>query len=246
MTRSLRLVSIALVSLGSLALCAGAQAQPGAGGGPGPGSGIMGAALSMQYGRLLNSPTVKKELNLSDDQEAKIKEATSKAQAAMREMFSGMRGLSPEEMRAKMQEMGRKMQTQAEDARTAIEATLRPEQLKRLKQIAMQVAGAQALGDKSVQKDLKLSDEQIAKIKSVGEGAMKKISEMFRGGGNLQNAASKIEDLRKSAERDAFDVLTDDQLMLLDKMKGDKLEIPASELRGPGMGGFGGGGRARE
>jgi Spy/CpxP family protein refolding chaperone len=245
MTRSVRIVSIVLVSLGSLSLCAAAQAQPG-GDAPGVGD-MMGAALSMQYGRLLNSPTVKRELNLTDDQEAKIKEAGSKAQSAMREMFSDFRGLDPEEIRAKikekMQEMGEKMRTQAEDTRAVIEKTLRPEQLKRLRQIAMQNTGVQALGDKSVQRDLKLSSDQVAKIKAIGDDVMKKLREAFSGG-NMQDAASKLKDLGKDAERDAMDVLTEDQLMELEKLKGDKLDIPASELRGPGGfgGGFGGGG----
>jgi Spy/CpxP family protein refolding chaperone len=244
MTRSLCFAAIVLVTLGSLCVCAAARAQPG-GDAPGPGD-LMGAALSMQYGRLLNSPTVKRELNLTDEQEDKIKEAGSKAQAAMRDMISGFRGLDPDEIRAKikesMQEMSEKVRTQAEDTRAAIEKTLRPEQLKRLRQIAMQNTGVQALSDKTVQKDLKLSSDQIAKIKAIGDDVMKKLREAFSGG-NLQDAGSNLRDLGKDAERDAMNVLTEDQIMEWEKLKGDKLDIPASELRGAGgFGGFGGGG----
>ncbi len=87
MTRSLRFGSIVLMSLGGLALCTAGWAQPGPGGprpgGPGFGmfgGGPGGGSLSMMYGFLLNAPTVQKELELVDDQKAKIKEAQDKAQ----------------------------------------------------------------------------------------------------------------------------------------------------------------------
>jgi len=252
MTRSFRFASIALVSLGALALCTAVWAQPGPGpgpgfGGPGPGFGMFGggpgASLSAQYGGLLNAPTVQKELNLADDQKAKIKEAGAKAQAAMRELFSGMRDLSEEERRVKMEEAGKKMQTQAEETKTAIENALLPNQLQRLKGIALQVVGVQALNDKQVQGDLKLEDYQTAAIRVIGERSSRKIRELFTGGGDPQTVGAKIQEIRKDSEKRMMDLLTDDQKASLEKMKGGNLEIPASELwgfGGPGRSGRGG------
>ncbi len=181
MVRSMRFAWIVLVSLGLLALSTAAWAQP-----PGPGFGMFGggpgASVSMQYGRLLNTPTVQKDLELVDDQKTKIKEAADKAQAAMREIFMGMRDLSQEERQAKMEEIGKKMQTQQDDLKKVIESTLLPNQLKRLKEIALQVAGVQALNDKQVQEDLKLTSEQVAKIKTIGEDSAKKIRDLFSEG----------------------------------------------------------------
>ena len=104
------LLSFAVVA--ALALCTSAWAQPGPGGQPRPGGmfgGGSGASLSMLYGPLLNVPTVQKDLDLLDEQKAEIKPAGEKAQAAMRELFSGMRDLSQEQRQAKMEEIGKKM-----------------------------------------------------------------------------------------------------------------------------------------
>ena len=131
MMRSLRVVSIAVVSLAVLALADTAWAQPGpgpGGRGPGFGRGMFGRSVSMMYGMLLNSPTVQKDLNLVDDQKTKIKEITDKADAARRELFSGMRDLTPEERQAKFTENLKKMQDMGEKTAKDIEGVLLPDQ----------------------------------------------------------------------------------------------------------------------
>ncbi len=153
MMRSLRIVSIVAVSLAALALSDTAWAQPGPGGG-GRGMGRMPrASLSMMYGALLNAPTVQKELDLVDDQKAKIKEISDKTRTAMGELFSGMRDLTPEERDAKRAENMKKMEALGEKTTKDIEGVLLPDQLKRLKGLALQRMGVMALSDKSVQKD---------------------------------------------------------------------------------------------
>jgi len=244
MVRVLRIVSIAVVSLAALAVSDTAWAQP-APGGPGRGMpGGMTLSLSMMYGPLLNSATIQKDLDLLDAQKTKIKEITDKANAARQEMFSGMRGmqdLTPEEARAKWTEMGKKMQAQGEKTTKAIEGVLLPDQLKRLKGIALQVSGTMALGDKYVQKQLKLSDDQLAKMKTMREDAMKKARESRDAGGDRDAVRKKRDAMRKETEKKVMDVLTADQKTLFEKMKGKTLKIPESELRG--MMGFGGGRR---
>ena len=250
MTRLCHVGSIALMSLGALALCTAVWAQPGPGGPPpgGPGFGMFGGgpggmSLAGMYGFLLNTPTVQKELELVDDQKAKIKEAGDKAQAAMREMFSGMRDLSNEERQEKMREVGKKMQAQGEQTRKSIEEALLPHQLERLRGIALQMAGVGALNDKQLQQDLKLSEDQVAKIKSIGEESGKKMQEMFAGMRDLSpedrqakmaEVGKKAQEMRKDSEKQLLEVLTDDQKASIEKMKGEKLVIPPSEFRGPG------------
>jgi Spy/CpxP family protein refolding chaperone len=252
MMRSLRIFSIAVVSLAALMLADTAWAQPGPGG---RGFGRMPRpSLSMMYGFLLNVPTVQKDLDLVADQKTKIKEINDKAAAAMRELFSGMGDLTPEERRAKFQENRKKMETMGEKTAKEIEGVLLPDQLKRLKGIALQRMGAMALNDKSVQKGLKLTDDQVAKIKSIGDDAMKKATDLFSSGADRDEMRKKMDDMRKQTEKKVMDVLTADQKTALEKMKGKELKIPDSELRmgfgrggrggrgGPGGGGGGGGG----
>ena len=234
MTRSLRFVLMAFVSLTAVALCSEAVAQRGFGGG-GFGGGI-GTSLPQQYARLLNSPTVQKELNLSDDQKAKISEAVDKARAAMGKMRSDMGDLSQEERQAQMKKIRPKMQAQAEETKKTIEGILQPKQVERLREIALQVVGVRAVNDKEVQKGLKLSDDQVAKIKTIGGDLRKKLQESRSEGGFDRE---KFQEMNKEFEKQLADVLTADQKAALEKMKGEKLDIPADELRGPGRRGGG-------
>ena len=59
--------------------------------------------------------------------------------------------------------MQKKMQPIQEKYQKAVESILLPNQAKRLKEIALQVAGTPALSDKQVQEDLKLSADQVDK-----------------------------------------------------------------------------------
>ena len=89
---------------------------------------------AMMWGMLLRAPTVQKELNLTEDQQSKIKDLNEKAAAGMREMFAGMQDLSQEERAARRAEMGKKM----EEQRKSLEGILLPNQVSRLKEIILQ------------------------------------------------------------------------------------------------------------
>jgi Spy/CpxP family protein refolding chaperone len=241
MMRSLRFVSVVVVSLAAIAATDSAWAQPGrGGGGRGFGRGGFTSSLSMMYPMLLNSATVQKDLDLVADQKAKIKEISDKADAARRELFSGMRDLTQEERQAKFAESRKKMEEMGEKTNKEIEGVLLPDQLKRLKAIALQRMGVMALSDKTVQKDLKLTNDQTAKIKSIGEDSMKKMGELFSSGLERDEMREKAQELRKAGEKQVMDVLTADQKTALEKMKGKELKIPNSELRMQGFGGRGG------
>ncbi len=173
MTRFQRCVSIGLIGLAVVAAGTTVWAQPGGGGGGGGrggrGGGFggfgMGGGMDSPYALLANE-SVAKELNLNDDQKAKIKEINDKAQTAAREAFAGMRDLSAEERQAKMAEMREKMQSARKDTNKALEGVLVEHQAKRLKEIFVQARGPQALRNAEVQKDLGLSPDQVKKIDS--------------------------------------------------------------------------------
>jgi Spy/CpxP family protein refolding chaperone len=247
----MRFASIVFVMLGILALCTAALAQPG----PGMGFGMFGGpptSVSMTYGLLLNIPTVQKELDLTTDQKTKITAANEKLMSSMRDLFSGMQppspDMTPEERQKMREEMTKKMQPLQEELKKSTESILIPNQTKRLKEIALQIVGTQALSDKQIQEELKLSTEQVAKIKKINEDMDKKRREMFaEAAGDFQSLGPKMQELRQDTDKQLVGVLTDAQKAALEKMKGEKLEIPADELGGPGgfrgRGGRGGPGR---
>ncbi len=266
MARSmLRFAAIALASLGWFTWGAAALAQPGQPnpfgepkpGGPGPGFGMFGgpgfgmfgagfarASVSGQYERLLNMPSVQKELNLTDDQKAKIREIGDKGRSAMRDLFSSMRDVREEDRKAKAEEMGKKMQAQGEETRKAVEAVLQLNQRERLRGIAIQTLGVQALHDKEVQQDLKLEDFQIAAIRVLDERAGRKTRELFAPGSDPKTIGEKSKELRTETDKRIMRLLSEEQIAALEKLKGAKFEIPESEMRGPR--GFGGRGNRRD
>jgi Spy/CpxP family protein refolding chaperone len=222
----------------------------------GGGMGGFAFSISSRYDGLLNAPTVQKELKLSEEQIAKLKELREKAQTAMREMFSGMgnmRDMEDQERKAKMEEMGKKSQAQMKETQKALEAVLEAPQLQRLRGIAMQQilqqpgGVQQLLSDKQIQEELKLEKYQIAAIKAVGDRNGKKTRDLFTSaGGDFTGLREKSEELRKGSEKQMLGILTDEQRAALETMQGEKLEIPREEMMGGfGRGGFGGKGGPR-
>jgi len=185
------------------------------------------SVLAMIYLSVLPMPTVQEEMNLSEDQKTKIKEAADKARAAMRELFAGVRDLSPEERQAKIEEVSKKMEAKTEETKKVFEGILLPKQLARLKGISLQMAGISALVDKDVQQDLKLSDDQVAKIKTATDDLMKKNSEMRSEGADPSTLGPKLHQLRMDFEKQVMEALTADQKASLEKMKGAKFTFSA-------------------
>ena len=183
---------------------------------------------------------MQKELNLTTDQAARIKEATDKAQAAMRELFVGTQevGLSDEDRQTRLAEATKKAEARATETKMAIEAVLDPKQRERLKGIAVQVADVGALIDKEIQGDLKLSDDQVAKIAAANENLMTQAQQLMSERPDPQTVGSKMQELRSGYQKQLLDIMTADQKAALEKLKGARVEIPPGELMmgGPAAG----------
>ncbi len=239
MSRGIRFVGLALAVIAVVALAGSAFGQGGKPGGRGPmgfGGGMMQSPAAA-WGMLLRSEKVQKELELVDDQKAKLKEVADKYIAKLREAMPRRQEgeeLSREQREARFAEMRKKMEAMAEENKKAIEEVLLPHQIERLKQIALQLRGTQALNDKDVQEALGLTGDQKEKIKQVGEEMAKKRGELFGGGGG-QGMREKFEALRKETDQKLMEVLTAEQKEKFEKLKGSKFEVDFREL----MGGFG-------
>ena len=228
------------ISLAFLAVCllageaALAQGQGGRGRGGFGGGQMMGSTTF-----LLQNPQVQKELSLSDDQTAKIKEALG--EFAFGGGQRGQRGqgqqLSQEERRAQFAERQKK----SEEAGQKALALLTLEQTGRFKQVQLWVQGTAALTqNEELGKQLSLTDDQKGAVKTITEESDKKRRELFAGFGRgasaeeRQKAGEQIAALRSETEAECMAVLTDDQKAKLEKLKGPKfqLEMPAGGGRG--------------
>jgi hypothetical protein len=205
-----------MVGLGLVAILAGpAAAQQGRGFGRFGGS----------PGSLLGNESVQKELKLDDKQVDKAKELAEKTRAKMQEARESLQGLDQEERRTKMQELNREMTASA--LKTAGEF-LTPEQLTRLKQIALQQRGAMAFNDPEVQKKLNLTDNQKTEIQAIVQESMEGMRGLFSQDQSQEEreaAMKKMSELRKQAISKAESKLNDEQQKSWKELLGAPFEI---------------------
>jgi Spy/CpxP family protein refolding chaperone len=226
------------ISLGFLAVClfvdnaAFAQGQGGRGRG-GFGGGQRGSTTT-----LLLNPQVQKELNLNDDQTAKVKDLLGEF------AFGGQRGQRGQGQQASQEERearAAERQKKSDEAGQKALALLTPEQTARFKQVQVWVQGTAALTQNDeVVKQLSLTDDQKGAIKTITEESAKKGRDLYQGFGrnasdeDRKKAGEQMATLRSETEAECMAVLTDDQKAKFEKLKGPKfqLDMPAGGGRG--------------
>jgi Spy/CpxP family protein refolding chaperone len=185
------------------------------------GPGFMGGGMPGLF--LLRSDVVQKDLKLSDDQ----KESITKLQDKAREDFSSLQGLSQDERQSKMQ-------TLLKEQEEKVGGILNDKQKARLKEIAIQQAGAMALANKDVAEALKLTDDQVNKIKELTDSFRKDARAAFQSAAGDRDAAREaMTKLRKESNEKIMAVLNADQKAAFEKMKGEKIDLPAGGFFGP-------------
>lgn len=239
-----RLLTVLLVLSSTTAMAQ--RGGPGGGRGPGGfGGGFGGFGGGGSTLGLLQRESVAEELKLTDEQKTKIRELSDKMRedTRIRDLFGKM-GTASEEERAVVQaEIAKVMESMRQQADVDLKKVLDSEQFTRYRQMALQTRGVSALGDTDVAGELKLSEDQIAKLKAISEESDKKRREMFesmrqsgfRGGDEMR---TKFEELRKESEDKRMAVLTPDQRKSYETMRGPEM---AADPNAPGGRGASGG-----
>lgn len=191
-------------------------------------------ALQDVWGDLLRSQAVHKELGIDSEQLEQLRKISQKAGEAVRRNFEEMQELrdaAPAERRRKFAEIAERAKTEAEETRKQIERVLRPNQLARLKQLAVQLRGVAALEDKEIQKELKLTEEQKKELKALSEHVVQQLRELSRPGAAMppEVRREKYRALLKEGEAKALAVLTAAQRAQFEELKGAKFDL--SEVR---------------
>jgi Spy/CpxP family protein refolding chaperone len=164
-------------------------------------------------GAMLQNEGVQKELNITDAQKTKLKEALDKVREDNKDIIAKGRDMTAED-RAKLAKAGN----------DAIAKVLDEKQAKRFKEIQLQTQGARALQSQEVQSKLKLSDDQKEKIKKINEESGEKMRELFGGGFN-EETAKKMAELRKETMDKATGVLSDEQKKTWKEMTGKPFQF---------------------
>lgn len=210
---TMRTIGRMLVAVGAVAL----MAAPSWAQGPRGGFGGMGGA------GLLRNKGVQKELKVSDEQATKLDAFAEEMMEKNRERFQGLRDLSDDERREKMQELNKTIQS---ELHKGLADVLKPEQMKRFDQIQVQAAGVNAFGTPRVQKALKLTDEEKSKIKEITDETMQAVRSAFEDAGDDRQAAmAKITEVRKAAFAKAEALLSEEQKKEWKELTGAPYEV---------------------
>jgi len=204
-----------MVGLGLVALLASPALAQGQGrGGFGMGGGLAG---------LIGNTSVQKELKLDEKQTEKAKEYAASAREKAAENREKLQGLEGEERRTKQQELTKESN---EAALKAFGDFLKPEQIARLKQVSLQVRGAQSFSDPEVSKKLNLTDSQKTDIQAIVTESGSQMREIF---GTLQDdreaGLKKLAELRKKTLTDVEAKLNDEQQKTWKELIGSPFEF---------------------
>jgi hypothetical protein len=149
---------------------------------------------------LLGQKSVQEELKLSGDQIKKAEELAAK----QRETLQSLRDLDQEERGKKMQEINQANQK-------SLAEILKPNQVKRLRQISLQLAGAQAFNNPEVAAELKLTDDQKEKIREIRQQTNQQAQSIRENTSDRTEARQKVEQLNKSTAGKVIGLLTAEQ-----------------------------------
>ena len=188
---------------------------------------------------LLRIEAVQKELDLVDTQVGDIETLRTelRGERGERGQRGGSGDLSDEERQARIEQMRAQAQKRAQLEVEKLDKVLLPHQMERLTEIYVQVAGASALQDPQIAKQLKITDAQRKQLATAQSEAMNKVREQMqelRQSGDREAMRAKMTELRKEADKQVLAVLSAEQQTALDKLKGDPFEMPADALRGGG------------
>jgi len=193
---------------------------------------------------VVENKAVQKDLGISEEAAAKIKDIAGDVREEMMQQvsgagvdFRGLQDLSGEERQKKMAEIQVKMAEISKNINAKflpeIEKILDKAQMTRLHQIAVQAARSAALRDAGVVKDLALTTEQQDKIAAIGKDFEAKIMQIPRDGEPADRMA-KMNELREEQTAKTTEVLTKDQQAKFVEMKGKPFDLKQLDQRGGG------------
>jgi hypothetical protein len=164
------------------------------------------------------------ELKATDEQKEKLMEYMMEQIMETGPFLDSLKDGGPD--REKKLEEHRKM-ARAKLAKR-VKDVLGAEQLTRLRQVTLQQEGGFALGQDDVQKELKISQEQIKKFEAVIQALQKSVVPLMKeaqAGGNAEEIRPKIEKLRKDHGKKLEAVLSDAQQKQWKEMLGPPFEL---------------------
>ena len=188
---------------------------------------------------LLMRDDVKHDLTLTDEQKDKLAKLQEDARSEMQEkMQSAGIQFGPDMTDDDRKKMRTMMETFQAEQEAKVNAIISADQQKRLLQIFVQLNGNSSITNKTVQKGLVLTDDQLAKIKSLQAKQQAAMQETFQ---KMQSGELDRSEIRPLMEKnnnimkeELGKVLTEAQKKKLKDMEGEKKFVPDPEEQGGG------------
>jgi hypothetical protein len=171
---------------------------------------------------LLLEKNVQDDLRLSAEQKAQLKLSEEKTQAAVEKVIDDL--AKGGDANKGQQEINR-INEEANKLLRKVKGDLSPEQQRRWMQIELQAAELDAFQMHEVQKELRLSDKQKERIRSVQQSLRQKVKRIVQDGDELKVMVKLLAAARKEAMQQALSTLDDDQKKSWQKMTGPLLEL---------------------
>jgi hypothetical protein len=180
-------------------------------------AGAMGGFGSFEM--LLQNPDVGKELKLAPDQLPKIGEMMRSIRDRHKQEFAEFRTLDAEKRKALMKAI-------SDQTVHELATVLKPEQLRRLKQLRCQAQGLQAFFDPVVEQVLNLTAGEKEKIKSLADDLQDDIRAALQAyQGDFRGGMKKIGELRRGAVDKAVALFTVEQRKTWKELTGPPFEL---------------------
>jgi hypothetical protein len=164
---------------------------------------------------LLQLPDVQVELKLSDDQKAKAAAAIEKLATGRSEIIANVAKESGQR--------GAKIKELSDQAAAAVDAILDESQKQRLREVVIQVNGANELENEEVQLALQFTEAQKTQLKDVVRANNKTRRETMAD--FVGDRWEKSQELQEEANRKLLEVLTPEQKKQFEAMQGVRIEI---------------------
>jgi eukaryotic-like serine/threonine-protein kinase len=169
---------------------------------------------------LLGQSAVLDDLGLSPEQATKARELAARLDKQRWESFAAFGRLSPEKRRQQSLDQARASTAEAAQI-------LRAEQMRRLRQIALQFQGSSAFREPDVAAELKLRPDQRESIRAIDE-------EVFFAGMHLMHGpGGSLEDVRKVNEAKSREAMLRIRALLTEKQAGQWDKMAGEPFKGP-------------
>jgi hypothetical protein len=157
---------------------------------------------------LLRSPRVREELKLTEEQGEKIRKAGRAVAEKHRDEFRQARET---EGRERGKRLAAVIRTASEDMKKELDEILRPQQSKRLEQLALQFAGPRALVEREFREKLKLTDDQEKRLREIAREFGRSARDLREDDEDRDEARQKYVSLWRETVQKVAGVLTSEQ-----------------------------------